>query len=68
MIDCCIVSESLSRLTSQTSCTLSVQRSSNLEDDFAFVVEDLAKNSVKAKRLIVYCRSLDMCANSHFGR
>ncbi len=64
MIDCCVISESPNR----PNIMYSVHRSSNLEEDFASVVEDLAKNSVKAKRLIVYCRSLDMCANlyAHF--
>ena len=44
------------------------RRSDNLEDDVSFIVDDLATNSVKARRIIVYCRSLDMCSNlyAHF--
>lgn len=41
---------------------------SNVEDDFELVVEDLAENNIRAKRLLVYCRSLDMCSTlyAHF--
>ena len=44
------------------------RRSENLEDDMSFIVADLSANSVKARRVIVYCRSLDMCSNlyAHF--
>ncbi len=44
------------------------KRSRRFEEDFTSVINDLARNSMKAKRLVVYCRSLDMCANlyAHF--
>ena len=44
------------------------KRSENLEDDLSFIVDDLAANSIKANRVIIYCRSLDMCSNlyAHF--
>ena len=44
------------------------KRSRSFEEDFTLVINDLARNSVKAKRLVVYCRSLDVCANlyAHF--
>ena len=44
------------------------RRSENIEDDFSSVVDDLNANSIEAKRVIVYCRSLDMCSNlyAHF--
>ena len=34
----------------------------SIEDDLAFLVEDLRENNTKAKRVIVYCRSLNMCS------
>ncbi len=39
-----------------------------IKRDVSFIVEDLATNSIKARRRIVYCRSLDMCADlyAHF--
>ena len=44
------------------------RRSEKLEDDVSFIVDDLAANSITAKRAIIYCRSLDMCSNlyAHF--
>ncbi len=65
MIDCSFVSES----PNKANIMYSVQRRSrDFEEDFADVVKDLSRNSVKAKQLVVYCRSLDMCANlyAHF--
>ncbi len=40
----------------------------DFEDDFTDVIKDLSENSMKAKRLVVYCRLLDMCAKlyAHF--
>ncbi len=38
-------------------------RSSSIGDDLAFITSDLLCNNVKANRVIVYCQSLDMCAN-----
>ena len=44
------------------------KRSRSFEEDFTSVINDLARNLVKAKRLVVYCRFLDMFANlyAHF--
>ena len=65
MIDCSFVSESPNKANIMYSVRM---RSSDFEEDFTDVIKDLSRNSVKAKRLIVYCRSLDMCANlyAHF--
>ena len=40
----------------------------SIEDDLAFLVEDLRDNNIKAERVIVYCRSLNMCSSlyAHF--
>ncbi len=37
-------------------------RSSDVEKELSFIVDDLATNSVSANRVIVYCRSLNMCS------
>lgn len=39
------------------------RRSGDMEKDLAFLMDDLAKNSVTAKRVIVYCRSLKLCSS-----
>ena len=39
------------------------KRSASISDDSGFLTADLLSNNIKAKRLIVYCQSLDMCAN-----
>ena len=39
----------------------SVRKRSTIEDDFSSIL-DLSLNAVKAKRVIVYCRSLNMCS------
>ena len=65
MKDCSVVSES----PNKSNIFYAVKRCSrNFEDDFADIVKDIADNAVRARRLIVYCRSLDMCANlyAHF--
>ena len=46
----------------------SVKLRTNLSTDLAYVVHDLKSNSVKARRVIIYCKSLNMCADlyAHF--
>ena len=39
------------------------QRSGNIDSDLGFLTDDLLANNIQAKRVIVYCQSLDMCAN-----
>ena len=45
-----------------------VQRRSTIDDDLEDIVDDIKKNSIYATRVIVYCRSLNMCARlyAHF--
>lgn len=45
-----------------------VKDRTNIDTDFDPIIEDLKNNSVHANRVIVYCRSLNMCADlySHF--
>ena len=45
-----------------------VQQRTTVESDFQELILDLKKNSVLANRVIVYCRSLNMCATlyAHF--
>ncbi len=38
------------------------KRSGDIESDLSFVVDDLATKSVSANRVIVYCRSLNLCS------
>ena len=38
-------------------------RTTSIGDDLGFITSDLLSNNIKAKRVIVYCQSLDMCAN-----
>ena len=40
----------------------SVRKRSTIEDDFSSILDDLSLSAVKAKRVIVYCRSLNMCS------
>ena len=40
----------------------SICKRSTIEDDFSSIVDDLSLNAVRAKRVIVYCRSLNMCS------
>lgn len=44
------------------------RRSGDVEKDLAFLVNDLSKNSVAARRVIVYCSSLRLCSGlyAHF--
>lgn len=46
----------------------SVCKRSSLQDDFSSILNDLSLHAVEAKRVIVYCRSLNMCSAlySHF--
>ena len=37
-------------------------QSGDVEKELSFIVNDLATNSVSANRVIVYCRSLNMCS------
>ena len=45
-----------------------VVRKTSIEEDFAFVVADLWEKNIKARRIVVYCQSLNMCASlyEHF--
>ena len=45
-----------------------VKQRNDIETDFAHIVDDLKANSVNAPRVIVYCRSLNSCADlyAHF--
>ena len=47
-----------------------VCKRSTIENDFSSIVDDLSLNAVRAKRVIVYCRSLNMCSAlyAHFHR
>ena len=40
----------------------SVRKRSTIEDDFSSMLDDLSLNVVKAKHVIVYCHSLNMCS------
>ena len=40
-----------------------VRRRTIVEEDVADIVDDLQKNSVCATRVIIYCRSLNMCTS-----
>ena len=39
----------------------SVRRRSTVQNDFSTITDDLSLHAVQAKRVIVYCRSLNMC-------
>ena len=45
-----------------------VCRRTSPEDDLQFILDDLRQNGIQAKRVIVYCRSLNMCSSlyAHF--
>ena len=45
-----------------------VKERTSIEEDFACVLQDISKNSTKAKRVLVYCQSLNMCSDlyAHF--
>ena len=40
----------------------SVRRRSTVQDDFSTIIDDLSLHAVQAKRVIVYCRSLNVCS------
>ena len=65
IIGCELVSESPNKPNIYYSVE---KRSGNIETDLSFIVDDLAKNAVSVKRVIVYCRSLDLCSSlyAHF--
>ena len=62
MDGCCLVSES-------PNITYEAVRKNTIEEDFSSVVRDLAERN-KARRVVIYCQSLDMCASlyAHFLR
>ena len=64
MRDCKLVSASPNR----PNITYMVTRRTTIEEDLKHVVADLKTNSIDAKRVIIYCRSLNMCSNlyAHF--
>eukprot|EP00731_Ephydatia_muelleri_P030479 Em0021g1002a len=64
MDGCCLVSES----PDKPNIIYEVVRKNTIEEDFSSVVRDLAERNIKARRVVVYCQSLDMCASlyAHF--
>ena len=64
MVGCCLVCES----PNKPNISYEVRRKGTIEEDFKDVVTDLAENNIKARRVLVYCQSLDMCASlfAHF--
>ena len=62
----CLVSES----PDKPNITYEAVRNNSIEEDFSSVVRDLAERNIKARRVVVYCQSLDMCASlyAHFLR
>ena len=64
MRGCCLVSES----PNKPNISYEVVHKVSIEEDLGFAVSDLLKNNIKARRVIVYCQSLDMCATlyEHF--
>ena len=45
-----------------------VRKRTTIECDFESIIDDIKDNSIRANRVVVYCRSLNMCADlySHF--
>ena len=43
--------------------TYEAVRKNTIEEDFSSVVRDLAERNIKARRVVVDCQSLDMCAS-----
>ena len=64
MAGCCILSES----PNKPNIYYEVVQKNTIEEDFEYVVRDVAENNIKAQRVVVYCQSLDMCASlyAHF--
>ena len=58
MEGCEIISDS----PNQSNIFYSVRKRSTIGDDFSSILDDLSLNAVKAKRMIVYCHSLNMCS------
>ena len=61
MVECCVVSVGPNKKNILFEGV--IMSMYNIEDDFAPVVKDLAENNIRAERVLVYCRSLDMCSN-----
>ena len=55
----CLVSES----PDKPNITYEAVRKNTIEEDFSSVVRDLAERNIKARRVVVYCQFLDMCAS-----
>ena len=55
----CLVSES----PDKPNITYEAVRKNTIEEDFSSVLRDLAERNIKARRVVVYCQSLDMCAS-----
>ena len=55
----CLVSES----PDKPNITYEAVRKNTIEEEFSSVVRDLAERNIKARRVVVYCQSLDMCAS-----
>ena len=64
MVGCCFVCES----PNKPNITYEVQHKGTVQEDFKDVVADLVENNIKARRVLIYCQSLDMCASlyAHF--
>ena len=39
-----------------------IRRGDTIDEDLSFVTSDLISNSINAKRILIYCQSLDMCS------
>ena len=55
----CLVFES----PDKPNITYEAVRKNTIEEDFSSVVRDLAERNMKARRVVVHCQSLDMCAS-----
>lgn len=64
MAGCCMVTES----PNNPHIHYKVVQKKTIEEDFENVVRDVAENSIKAQRVVVYCQTLDICESlySHF--
>ena len=39
-----------------------VKERTSVEEDFCSIISDVKENAIKAKRILVYCQSLNMCS------
>ena len=64
MQGCAIISASPNR----PNIFYSVHQRTSLENDLVPIIDDVRENGIKAGRVIIYCRSLNMCADlyAHF--